>query len=113
MRLVDRAADGELSVRSNFLFVRVKRDDPAQLLSGERHDVLRFDGSDLKLARRLILLDHSFLPTENLRGLFIRRSGCRSSFVTGGTYGIGYTINMVLAERGHNVVAFGMDTPPL
>ena len=31
--------------------------------------------------------------------------------VTGGTYGIGHAISMVLAERGHNVIAFGMDTP--
>jgi 3-phenylpropionate/cinnamic acid dioxygenase small subunit len=59
------AADG-LAVRSNFLLVRVKRDDPAQLLSGERHDVLRFEGPDLKLARRVVLLDHSALPMENL-----------------------------------------------
>ena len=66
VRLVERTAAGELSVRSNFLLVRVKRDDPAQLLSGERHDLLRFDGRDLRLVRRLILLDHSFLPMENL-----------------------------------------------
>jgi NAD(P)-dependent dehydrogenase (short-subunit alcohol dehydrogenase family) len=31
--------------------------------------------------------------------------------VTGGTYGIGHAISLVLAERGHNVIAFGLDTP--
>src|SRR5437660_1253827 len=31
--------------------------------------------------------------------------------VTGGTYGIGEAISLVLAERGHNVVAIGLDSP--
>lgn len=31
--------------------------------------------------------------------------------VTGGTFGIGQSISLVLAERGHDVVAFGLDTP--
>jgi NAD(P)-dependent dehydrogenase (short-subunit alcohol dehydrogenase family) len=31
--------------------------------------------------------------------------------VTGGTFGIGQAISVVLAERGHGVVAFGLDTP--
>lgn len=66
VRLVERTREGSLAVRSNFLLVRVRRDDPAQILSGERHDVLRFEGSDLKLASRMVLLDHSFLPMENL-----------------------------------------------
>lgn len=66
VRLVEGTSEGGLTVRSNFLLVRVKRDDPPQLLSGERHDLLRVEGSDLKLVRRLILLDHSSVPMENL-----------------------------------------------
>lgn len=31
--------------------------------------------------------------------------------VTGGTFGIGQAISLTLAERGHNVVAFGLDSP--
>jgi len=31
--------------------------------------------------------------------------------VTGGTYGIGESISLVLAERGHQVVAIGLDSP--
>jgi NAD(P)-dependent dehydrogenase (short-subunit alcohol dehydrogenase family) len=31
--------------------------------------------------------------------------------VTGGTFGIGRAISLTLAERGHNVVAFGLDSP--
>lgn len=31
--------------------------------------------------------------------------------VTGGTYGIGQAISLTLAERGHDVVAFGLDSP--
>lgn len=66
LRLDDPASDGTLSVRSNLLLVRVKGDAVPQFLSAERHDVLRFEGAYLKLARRLVLLDHSLLPMENL-----------------------------------------------
>jgi NAD(P)-dependent dehydrogenase (short-subunit alcohol dehydrogenase family) len=31
--------------------------------------------------------------------------------VTGGTFGIGRSITLTLAKRGHNVVAFGLDSP--
>jgi 3-phenylpropionate/cinnamic acid dioxygenase small subunit len=60
------AANGEHNVRSNLLLVRVKQDDPPQLLSAERHDVLRTVGVRLRLARRLVLLDHTVLPLEHL-----------------------------------------------
>lgn len=33
--------------------------------------------------------------------------------VTGGTFGIGRSITVTLAHRGHNVVAFGLDTPQI
>jgi 3-phenylpropionate/cinnamic acid dioxygenase small subunit len=66
VRLIDRDSQGALSVRSNFLVARITGDANPQLLCGERHDVLRFAGDELKLARRLILLDHNLLPLENL-----------------------------------------------
>ena len=33
--------------------------------------------------------------------------------VTGGTFGIGRSITLTLAERGHQVVAFGLDSPQI
>ena len=33
--------------------------------------------------------------------------------VTGGTFGIGRSITLTLASRGHNVVAFGLDSPQI
>lgn len=66
VRLDAAGADGDWAVRSNLLLVRVKDDRLPQFLSGERRDVLRFDGTRLRLARRLVLLDHTLLPMENL-----------------------------------------------
>ena len=40
--------------------------NPADLICGERHDTLRRVDRDWRLARRLVLLDHTSLPTENL-----------------------------------------------
>jgi PAH dioxygenase small subunit len=39
---------------------------PGQLLAGERHDVLRRVDGELRLARRVVLLDHTVLPMDNL-----------------------------------------------
>lgn len=49
-----------LVTRSRFNF------DDFDLISGERHDVLRRDGASFKLARREILLDQTVLGTPNL-----------------------------------------------
>lgn len=56
----------EIGVKSNFILFRTKNDQPSQLLAGERHDVLRRVGSALLLAKRLVLLEHTVLPMENL-----------------------------------------------
>jgi 3-phenylpropionate/cinnamic acid dioxygenase small subunit len=56
----------ELAVKSNFILFRTKDDQPSQLLAGERHDVLRWIGPAPRLARRLVLLEHTVLPMENL-----------------------------------------------
>jgi 3-phenylpropionate/cinnamic acid dioxygenase small subunit len=49
-----------LITRSRFNF------DEFDLISAERHDVLRRDGASFKLARREILLDQAVLGTPNL-----------------------------------------------
>jgi len=61
------ATDTALEVHSNLLLYRNRGDSPDHdLLSAERHDCLREDGSKLKLASRLILLDQTTIPTLNL-----------------------------------------------
>jgi 3-phenylpropionate/cinnamic acid dioxygenase small subunit len=52
--------------KSNLLVYRARGDNPADLLAAERHDVLKRVDGRLNLARRLVLLDHTFLPTHNL-----------------------------------------------
>ncbi|WP_243095600.1 aromatic-ring-hydroxylating dioxygenase subunit beta [Thermus thalpophilus] len=57
----------EVEVRSNLLLFRSRWDKPEfTFLSAERRDVLRREGGRWKLARRLVILDHSTLPTHNL-----------------------------------------------
>lgn len=57
----------ELAVRSNVLVYRSRWDRPEHdLLSGERHDVLRHVDGELKLAERTVVLDSTTLPTLNL-----------------------------------------------
>jgi PAH dioxygenase small subunit len=60
-------APDELKVRSNLLVFR-SRGDRGQhdLLAAERNDVLRFDMSGFRIARRHILLDQVSLGTKNL-----------------------------------------------
>lgn len=58
---------GEYAVRSNLLVTRSRFNfDELDLISGERHDVLRKDGDSFKLARREIILDQVVLGTPNL-----------------------------------------------
>jgi 3-phenylpropionate/cinnamic acid dioxygenase small subunit len=66
VRLEPRGAGPEFAVKSNFLLFRAKQDLPGQLLAGERHDVLRRVDGELRLARRVVLLDHTVLPMDNL-----------------------------------------------
>lgn len=62
---------GDLRVRSNLLVYRERLDEThQQLLVGEREDDLREVDGELRLVRRLVLLDHSILMTPNL-GIFL------------------------------------------
>lgn len=57
----------EFAVTSYLLVTRSRFNfDEFDLISGERHDVLRRDGASFKLARREILLDQAVLGTPNL-----------------------------------------------
>ncbi len=63
--------DDEVRVKSNLLLYRTRGDDPHyDLLSAERHDVLRRVNGQWKLARRLVLLDQTTIGTHNLSILF-------------------------------------------
>jgi ethylbenzene dioxygenase beta subunit len=61
----------EVEVKSNLMLYRGRGDSPEYvLLTAERRDVLRRTENGLRLARRLILLSHTTLPTQNL-GVFL------------------------------------------
>jgi len=55
----------ELSVRSNLLLFRARADATA-LISCERQDIWRRGAGAWALARRLVLLDHTTIPMENM-----------------------------------------------
>lgn len=68
---VAQADDDSIQVRSSLLVFRTRRDQShPQLLSGERHDVLRREGDSLRLHRRAIYLDHTVIETHNLALIF-------------------------------------------
>ncbi|GBC82829.1 Biphenyl dioxygenase subunit beta [bacterium HR10] len=59
--------DHELEVTSSLLFLRSRGDSPdLGILSAERQDILRLTPEGLRLARRLILLDHTVPSLESL-----------------------------------------------
>lgn len=60
------SSDAGYQVESNILLLRALADSPTDLLSGQRKDTLIREGGSLKLQKRLVLLDHTFLPMENL-----------------------------------------------
>lgn len=59
------AFEGPLEVRSNLLFFWA-REEGQVLLSAERHDLIRVEDDGLRLARRIVFLDHTTLPIPNL-----------------------------------------------
>ena len=67
IRVEPTARATEYAVKTNVLVYRNRGDSPAyDLLSAERHDVLRRVDGALTLARRIIYLDQSTLGTLNL-----------------------------------------------
>jgi ethylbenzene dioxygenase beta subunit len=64
---IEGSANNEVAVRSSVLIYRSRWDRAEHdLLSCERHDVLRRVDSSWRLARRRVLLDNTTLPTLNL-----------------------------------------------
>ena len=71
VRVRDGDADDEVRVRSNLLLYHTRWDRPEYtVLSGERHDVLRSVDGAWRLARRLVVLDNTVIPTLNMSYLF-------------------------------------------
>jgi 3-phenylpropionate/cinnamic acid dioxygenase small subunit len=70
-RVSIRQGGGDLRVSSNMLVYRERLDETdQQFLVGKREDDLRDVDGELRLVRRLVLLDHSILMTPNL-GIFL------------------------------------------
>jgi ethylbenzene dioxygenase beta subunit len=66
-----RRPDDLIAVRSNLLIYRTRQDNVTpQLLSGERHDVLRREDGVLRLVERRVLLDLTAIGTHNLSIFF-------------------------------------------
>jgi ethylbenzene dioxygenase beta subunit len=66
-----RRPDGLIAVRSNLLIYRTRQDSVTpQMLSGERHDVLRPEDGALRLLERRVLLDLTAIGTHNLSIFF-------------------------------------------
>lgn len=62
---------GDLVVHSNLLLRRSHQDElREQIFCGERHDTLRRHQGDLRLSRRLILLDQTVIAAPNISVLF-------------------------------------------
>jgi 3-phenylpropionate/cinnamic acid dioxygenase small subunit len=62
-----RVAEDDVEVRSYLLMYRSRGDDAsAELISCERHDLLRRTPNGLRLCQRDVLLDQATLPVRNL-----------------------------------------------
>jgi 3-phenylpropionate/cinnamic acid dioxygenase small subunit len=70
VRVLQPGMSHEAQVKSNLLVYRVRGDLPPELLCGERQDVLVREHDRWRLLRRLVLLDQTSLPTQNL-GVFL------------------------------------------
>lgn len=63
----DENMDGDTTVRS-YLELRISQGDHSatETVTGERHDVLRTQNDEVKLAERTVLLDHTILAVSKL-----------------------------------------------
>jgi ethylbenzene dioxygenase subunit beta len=71
IRVRQTQQEKEIEVNSNLLLYRARGDMPPELLCGERRDVLvQEEDGQWRLLRRVVLLDQTSLPTQNL-GVFL------------------------------------------
>ena len=56
----------EIEVHSNFLCYRTRMEKDQDIFVGTRHDRLRRDSSNFKIARRMIILDQATLAAKNI-----------------------------------------------
>lgn len=71
VRVRPGAETDEYDVRSNLLVFRNRGDSPHHdLISAERHDVIRRSEMGLRLASRRVVLDHAVVGTHNLANFF-------------------------------------------
>ncbi len=71
IRVEESNRENEVKVKSNLLLYRTRGDDGRfDLISAERHDVLRKVDGQWKLARRVVFLDLTTLPVHNLSVIF-------------------------------------------
>jgi 3-phenylpropionate/cinnamic acid dioxygenase small subunit len=68
--LVDRVSEDAYKVTSAFMVTRLRSHRHYDFFTGDRIDVLRREGENLKLARRTILLDQTVLEAHNLSVFF-------------------------------------------
>ena len=68
--LIDRTADALYTATSAFMVTRLRSHRPYDSFTGERVDVLRREGANLKLARRTIFVDQTVLDSHNLSLFF-------------------------------------------
>lgn len=61
----------EFAAKSNILLFRTRQEQTTpQLLSGVREDVVARENGELRLRRRIVLLDHTVIATHNLSMFF-------------------------------------------
>lgn len=67
---VESISGNEISIRSNLLFANRHEADPVEILTGERHDVVRMTGDGLRLARRTFYVDPIIQTLFHLHVIF-------------------------------------------
>ena len=66
VRVWSEQGSDDLRATSSFICTRTRADNPYDIFTGERHDVLAGSGSDLQLKRRDIVFDQTVMHAYNL-----------------------------------------------
>lgn len=68
--IITDQSDHEISTTGNFILYRTRLEREVDWWVGCREDVLRREGSDLRIAKRTILLDQTNILSKNLSNFF-------------------------------------------